>query len=182
MQFIRPISNSFLNCHNLKGIKLVTRLRSGLSHLREHKFKHSFQDSLNPICRCGADVESCVHYLPHCPLFSKRKAYPLEHCWEYCYSWHLVIVFLSYNCIWKLMLYIYTKKSFNTLISMVNYWTKRQKEKSHFKREKSETDKLYFRVHQCYRLDALLFLVYMNDLADDITLLSYLRITYFNLS
>ena len=37
----------------------------GLSHLREHKSKHSFQDSLNPFCSCGLDIESTVHYLLH---------------------------------------------------------------------------------------------------------------------
>ena len=45
MQFIRPSSNSFYNCHNPRGIRFVKRLRTGLSHLREHKFKNSFQDS-----------------------------------------------------------------------------------------------------------------------------------------
>ena len=35
-----------------------------LSHLSEHKFKHSFQDTLNPICNCG---KTSSHYLLHCP-------------------------------------------------------------------------------------------------------------------
>ena len=52
---------------------MLTRLLTGLSHLREHKFKHSFQDSLKPICRCGTDVESCVHYFLHCLLFQKER-------------------------------------------------------------------------------------------------------------
>ena len=47
LKFIRPSPNSVFECHNLQGIKFLTRLRLGLSHLREHKFKHSFQDSLN---------------------------------------------------------------------------------------------------------------------------------------
>ena len=46
------------NCHNPKGVKLLTRLRLDLSHLREHKFKHSFQDSLNPICSSRNDIET----------------------------------------------------------------------------------------------------------------------------
>ena len=57
----------FFNCHNPKGIKFITRLRLGLSHLREHKFKHSFQDSLNPFCSRGLDIESTAHFLLHCP-------------------------------------------------------------------------------------------------------------------
>ena len=73
MQSIRPTLNSFFNCRNSKGIKLITRLRTGLSHLPEHKFKHSFQDSLNPICRCGTDFESCVHFFLQCPLFQNER-------------------------------------------------------------------------------------------------------------
>ena len=42
LQFVRPFRNNAYDCHNPKGIKLPTRLRLGLSHLREHKFKHSF--------------------------------------------------------------------------------------------------------------------------------------------
>ena len=50
LSFIRPSPNSFFDIHNPKGIKLVTRLRLGLSHLREYKFKHIFQDTINPLC------------------------------------------------------------------------------------------------------------------------------------
>ena len=49
--------------------KLVTRLRLGLSHLREHKFEHSFQGTLNPLCTCGLDIETTSHYFLHWPLF-----------------------------------------------------------------------------------------------------------------
>ena len=55
---MRPSSNSIYGVHNPKGIKLLCRLRLGLSHLREHKFKHNFQDTLNPLCPCDVKVES----------------------------------------------------------------------------------------------------------------------------
>ena len=55
-------------------MKLVTRLRLGLSHLREHKFKHSFQDTLNPLCGCGLDIETTSHYFLHCPLFHAERS------------------------------------------------------------------------------------------------------------
>ena len=45
LPFIRPSANSTFNFHNPKEIKLLSRLRLGLSRLREHMFKHSFQDS-----------------------------------------------------------------------------------------------------------------------------------------
>ena len=58
LQFIRPTANSVYNCHNPKGIKLITRFLLGLSHLREHKFKHNFQEPLNSLCNCGHGIES----------------------------------------------------------------------------------------------------------------------------
>ena len=67
LSFIRPSPNGTFNCHNPKGIKLLSRLRFRLSHLREHKFKHSFQDSLNLFCSCRkGEVETSSHYLFHC--------------------------------------------------------------------------------------------------------------------
>ena len=39
LKFIRPKANTFVNCLNPKGVKLITRLRLGLSHLRDQKFK-----------------------------------------------------------------------------------------------------------------------------------------------
>ena len=73
LKFIRPSPNSFYGCQNIMGIKLITRLRLGLSHLREHKFKHSFQDTLNPLCNCGMDVESSTHFLLQCPSYINER-------------------------------------------------------------------------------------------------------------
>ena len=36
-------------------IKYLTRLRLGLSHLNGHKFRHNFQDCLNPLCPCSLE-------------------------------------------------------------------------------------------------------------------------------
>ena len=74
LSFIRPSPNGTFNCHNPKGIKLLSRLRLVLSHLRENKFKHSFQDSLNPFCSCGkGEVETSSHYLLYCSNYSKER-------------------------------------------------------------------------------------------------------------
>ena len=72
--FTRPSANRTFNCHNPREIKLLSWLRLGLSHLREHKFKHSFQDSLNPFCSCGkGEVETSSHYLLHCSNYSEER-------------------------------------------------------------------------------------------------------------
>ena len=49
VKFVRPTPNIVFNSENQGRIKHVARVLVGLSRLREHKFKHSFQDSLNPI-------------------------------------------------------------------------------------------------------------------------------------
>ena len=65
-KFIRPSENSVFLCNNPKRIKSITRSRLVLSHLREYKFKHNFQDTLNSICNCGEDIESSCQYVLHC--------------------------------------------------------------------------------------------------------------------
>ena len=70
-RFCKTISKQ--NCNSI-GIKLVTKFRLGLSHLSDHKFKHNFLDFLNPICCCGNDNETAVHYLLHCSIFLEERS------------------------------------------------------------------------------------------------------------
>ena len=70
VKFLTPSANSAFNSHNPKAIKFMIILKLVLSHLREHKFKHSFQDLLNPISNYGFDIESPlphVQYRKTCP-------------------------------------------------------------------------------------------------------------------
>ena len=73
MEFIRPSPNSIFYIYNPYGIKLLTRLRLGLSHLNEHKFKHGFNDTTNPICICGGDIESINYFFLHCPEYCEAR-------------------------------------------------------------------------------------------------------------
>ena len=62
LNFIRTIPNSVFGVDDIYGIKLLTRLRVGLSHLREHKFRHNFQDAINPLCSCSLEIELTSHF------------------------------------------------------------------------------------------------------------------------
>ena len=62
--------NPVYNIHDPIGLKFLTRLRVNFSHLREHKFRHNFLDTLNPLCSCGLEIESTKHYLLHCPFYT----------------------------------------------------------------------------------------------------------------
>ena len=44
LNFIRPSASKVYNINDTIGIKLITRLHLGFSHLPEHKVQHNFQD------------------------------------------------------------------------------------------------------------------------------------------
>ena len=73
LQFVRPLENSVFTCHNPIGIKYLTRLRLGLTHLRYHKFKHGFLDAVDRLCSCSTAIEKTVLYFLHCPNFSTAR-------------------------------------------------------------------------------------------------------------
>ena len=66
LKIIRAVSNLVYNIQNYIGLKLLTRLRLGLSHLNEHRFNHNFQNCINPLRTCSIDVESTVQFFLHC--------------------------------------------------------------------------------------------------------------------
>ena len=73
LEFVKPLANSIYNIHNPLGIKYLTRLRIGFSHLKEHKFRHNFQDSIDPMCSCNSGIETTAHFLLQCPIFKTQK-------------------------------------------------------------------------------------------------------------
>ena len=60
LKFIRPEPNITYNIHDAKRLKLLTRLRLGLSHLSDHRFRHKFQDCVFQ-CSCLQDIETTTH-------------------------------------------------------------------------------------------------------------------------
>ena len=69
LKYVTTIPISVFCFADIYGIKLLTRLRVGLSHLREHKFSHNFQDTINPLCSCSIEIESNSHILLRCQNF-----------------------------------------------------------------------------------------------------------------
>ena len=51
--------------------KISHQIKLGLSHLNEHKVRHNFQDSLNPLCSCSLEVETTfIIYFLHCHYYN----------------------------------------------------------------------------------------------------------------
>ena len=45
-----------------KGLVSLNRLCVDVSYLREHRFKNSLLDTLNPICVCGFDIKTFFQF------------------------------------------------------------------------------------------------------------------------
>ena len=71
MEFFIVTSKPIYGIHNPVGIKYLTRLQVGLSHLRAHKYQHNFVDTTTQCCSCANNVsETIEHYLLYCPNYS----------------------------------------------------------------------------------------------------------------
>ena len=70
---IHPVQTNIYNIFDPKSLTFLTRLRLGLSHLNEHRFRHNFQDCLNTLCSCSLEVEDTSYYLFHCHQFSHHR-------------------------------------------------------------------------------------------------------------
>ena len=66
---VRPRENSVFAVHDINGLKLLTRLILHFSHLNEQKFRHDFNDSINPMYSCGREPKATLHYLLHCNFY-----------------------------------------------------------------------------------------------------------------
>ena len=83
--FMRHCANTTFNIHNPYGIKLLTRLRLGLSHFRDHKFRHCFQDTLNPLgdCSNGTKTTTLFFSTAQVSILLMQILFPLEQYQKY---------------------------------------------------------------------------------------------------
>ena len=72
IRLMRPQKRSLFGFHDIKGVRLLTRLRVEFSDLREHRFRHNFQCS-SPMCFCLTGIENNEHFLLHCPRHSSQR-------------------------------------------------------------------------------------------------------------
>ena len=63
LKFIRPEPNQVFNVDISEGLKFLTRISIGLSRLADYKFRHNFQDCVNPNCSCSQKIETSTHFL-----------------------------------------------------------------------------------------------------------------------
>ena len=69
VRIIKPDKKSIFDIHS-PNLKYLFQLRTGLSALKAHKYRHSFKNTPSDTCICGNGPESTLHFLLTCPLFN----------------------------------------------------------------------------------------------------------------
>ena len=62
-----------MSIHDPADVKFLTRFRLQFSHLNEHKFRPNFKDCLSPMCDCGAETETTIHFFSRCQFFENER-------------------------------------------------------------------------------------------------------------
>ena len=72
-KFIRPVRRKTYNVNETVEIKLITRLKLSFGHLREHSFRHSFNNTLNSLCACSIEMK-LPHLFFRCHCYNENQA------------------------------------------------------------------------------------------------------------
>ena len=97
---IRPPKRLTFKIDDILDIKLITRIRSGFSHLREHKHHHNFP--VNPTCSYETEPEATEHFLLRCQRFPRIRSDMLDNACELAKT---DVNLLSDELLTKLLLY-----------------------------------------------------------------------------
>ena len=80
------------------------------NHLNEHKFRHNFRATIDPMWSCGLEPKTTFHYLLHCNLYSNLRTELLN---EIC-ALNPTLKNLSHEKLLNILLYGWENFSFNT--------------------------------------------------------------------
>ena len=73
MKIIRANCKSFHDIHDAIGLHYLFQLRTELSPLRCHKYRHEFADTPTNNCTCNQGIEDTGHFLFSCRQFAIHR-------------------------------------------------------------------------------------------------------------
>ena len=73
LSIIRPKHKIFYGIHDPIGLHYLFQLRTELSQLEDHKFRHNFRDTHNNNCSCLQGIENTIHFLFDCCNFAIHR-------------------------------------------------------------------------------------------------------------
>ena len=73
LKFTRPEPNQVFNVDSSEGLKFLTKIRLRSSHLTDPKFRHNFQDCVNPAFSCDHEIETSTHFPLYCSNYHSAR-------------------------------------------------------------------------------------------------------------
>ena len=83
---VRPVKGKIFGMHGPSGVRRLTQLRVGLSPLREHRFRHNFLDTSDPICLANDGIETTTHFMLLCHEYAIHRTALLDRVTSICAS------------------------------------------------------------------------------------------------
>ena len=105
IKIIRPKKGEIFGIHDPNGLRLLSQLRVGLSYLREHRFRHNFQDTEDPMCLSNDGVEDTAHFMLLCHEYATHRSHLLDRVYIISVSYGVDIYDISEDDLLFLLLY-----------------------------------------------------------------------------
>ena len=86
ISLVRPAKRQIFGIHDPSGVRRLTQLRLGLSPLREHRFRHNFLDTTDPMCLTNDGIETTTHFMLLCQEYAIRRTVLLDRVTSICAS------------------------------------------------------------------------------------------------
>ncbi len=86
ISLVRPVKNQIFGIHDPSGVRRLTQLRVGLSPLREHRFRHNFLDTTDPMCLTNDGIETTTHFMLLCQEYAIHRTVLLDRVTSICAS------------------------------------------------------------------------------------------------
>ena len=105
IRLVRPMKGQLYGIHDQAGVCRLTQLRLGLSPLREHKFRHNFLDTTDPMCLSNDGIETTIHFMLLCQEYTVHRTVLLGKVTTICASYGVDCSGLNDQELFALLLY-----------------------------------------------------------------------------
>ena len=105
IRLVRPEKGQLYGIHDHLGVCRLTQSRLGLSPLLEHRFRHNFLDTTDPMCLSNDGIETTVHFMLLCQEYTIHRTVLLGKITPICASYGVDCSVLNDQELLALLLY-----------------------------------------------------------------------------
>ena len=86
ISLVSRVKGKIFDIHDPSGVRRLTQLRVGLSLLREHRFRHNFLYTTDPMCLANDAIETATHFMLLCHEYDIHRTVLLDRVTSICAS------------------------------------------------------------------------------------------------